>query len=214
MSSNGLAALLARQPFDGEVIGPADPDYDRRRVVWNAMIDRRPGAIVRARSVEDVCRVVHVAGERLAVRGGGHSMPGLSTCDDGIVLDLSPLRQVGVDVAARTVTVEGGALLADLDAAGAQFGLVTPAGVVSHAGVAGLTLGGGMGWHSRRFGMTVDSLLGAELVTADGRLVRTTLDEEPDLFWAIRGGGGNFAVVTSFRFRMYDVATVVVGRWR
>ena len=217
MSSNGLAALLARQPFDGEVIGPPDPDYNRRRVVWNAMIDRRPGAIVRAGSAEDVRRVVRVAGERgerLAVRGGGHSMPGLSTCDDGIVLDLSPLRRVDVDATARTVTVEGGALLVDLDAAGAQFGLVTPAGVVSHTGVAGLTLGGGMGWLSRRFGMTVDSLLGAELITADGRLVRTTLDERPDLFWAIRGGGGNFGVVTSFRFRMYDVATVVVGSWR
>jgi FAD binding domain len=217
MRSNGLAAFLAQQPLDGEVIGPAHPGYARRRVVWNAMIDRRPGAIVRARSVEDVRGVVRVAaerGERLAARGGGPSIPGLSTCDDGIVLDLSQLRRIDADAAARTVTVEAGALLADIDAAGAQFGLVTPAGVVSHTGVAGLTLGGGMGWLSRRFGMNVDSLLGAELITADGRLVRISLEEEPDLFWAIRGGGGNFGVVTSFRFSMHDVATVVVGSWR
>lgn len=217
MTAHRLAADLQRVARASEVIVPDHREYDSRRAVWNAMIDRRPGAIVRARSVEDVRSVIRVAAEHgalLAVRGGGHSIPGLSTCNGGIVLDLSLLRRVDVDAMARTVRVDGGALLADLDAAGAPYGLVTPAGVVSHTGVGGLTLGGGMGWLSRRFGMTVDSLLSAEVVTADGRLVHASVEEEPDLFWAIRGGGGNFGVVSSFHFRMHDLASVVVGIWR
>jgi FAD/FMN-containing dehydrogenase len=180
------------------------------------LADRRPAAIVRARNLDDVTRTIRIAVEQqalLAVRGGGHSLPGLSTCDDGIVLDLSPMNDVIVDAAARTAEVAGGALLGDMDAAGARAGLVTPAGVVSHTGVAGLTLGGGMGWLSRRFGLTIDNLLGAEVVTADGRLIWASTDSEPDLFWGLRGGGGNFGVVTKFRFRMHPLDPIVVGCW-
>ena len=158
------------------------------------MIDRRPGVIVRPRSAEAVRRAVAVAaegGSLLAVRGGGHNVAGLSTCEGGMLLDLGLLRQVEVDPETMTACVAGGALLADLDRAGQPLGLVTPAGVISHTGVGGLTLGGGMGWLSRRFGMTVDNLLGVELVTADGRLVQASEYQEPDVFWAIRGGGGN-----------------------
>lgn len=217
MKAGDLAARCRRERLDGEVIDLAHPDYDRYRVVWNAMIDRRPGVIVRPRSAEAVRRAVAVAAEQgrlLAVRGGGHNVAGLSTCDGGMLLDLGLLRRVEVDPETTTASVEGGALLADLDRAGQPFGLVTPAGVISHTGVGGLTLGGGMGWISRRFGMTVDNLLGVELVTADDRIVQVSEHEEPDLFWAIRGGGGNFGVVTRFRFRMRELADVVVAQWR
>jgi FAD/FMN-containing dehydrogenase len=205
---------LAR--LDGPVIDRSHADYGRLRRVWNGMVDRRPAAIVRAMNAKDVVKVVQIAAERemlLAVRCGGHSFPGLSTCDDGIVLDLSLMKDILVDPISRTAEVSGGALLGDLDAAGSPYGLVTPAGVVSHTGVAGLTLGGGMGWLSRRFGLTIDSLLGAEIVTADGRLVRTSSQEEPELFWAIRGGGGNFGVVTKFKFGMHSLGTAAVGQW-
>jgi FAD/FMN-containing dehydrogenase len=191
-------------------------DYERLRRVWNGIADRRPAAIIQARDVADAVKVVRLAAKReslLAVRCGGHSFPGLSTCDGGIVLDLSAMNQVTVDPLSRTAEVEGGALLGRLDAAGAAEGLVVPSGVVSHTGVAGLTLGGGMGWLSRRFGLTIDSLLGADLVTADGRLIHTSPDIEPELFWGIRGGGGNFGVVTKFRFRMHSLGPVLVGRW-
>ena len=214
------ATLLTRDfelaRLDGPVIDRCHADYGRLRRVWNGMVDRRPAAIVRATSAKDVVKVVQIAAERemlLAVRCGGHSFPGLSTCDDGIVLDLSLMKDIVVDPISRTAEVSGGALLGDLDAAGSPYGLVTPAGVVSHTGVAGLTLGGGMGWLSRRFGLTIDSLLGAEIVTADGRLVLTSSQEEPDLFWAIRGGGGNFGVVTKFKFGMHSLGTATVGRW-
>jgi len=180
------------------------------------MADRRPAVIVRARSVADVEKVIAVAakhGALLAVRGGGHSIPGLSTCDDGIVLDLSLMNTVTVDKFAGRADVLGGALLGDLDRAGAPAGLVVPAGVVSHTGVAGLTLGGGMGWLSRRFGLTIDNLLAVDIVTADGRSRRISADVEPDLFWAIRGGGGNFGVVTKFTFRMHALGRALVGSW-
>jgi FAD/FMN-containing dehydrogenase len=211
-----VAVELARADLAGTVVDPGHPDYDRLRAVYNAVIDRRPGAIVLAATPGDVQQVVRIAAETglpLAVRCGGHSFAGLGTCDDGIVCTLSRMNDVVVDPRARTVDVGGGALLGDVDAAGEPYGLVTPAGVVSHTGVGGLTLGGGMGYLSRRFGLTIDSLVEADIVTADGRLSRVAADEQPDLFWAIRGGGGNFGVVTQFRFRMHELGPVAIRRW-
>jgi FAD/FMN-containing dehydrogenase len=211
-----LIRNLSTSNLDGEIIDRSHTEYEKHRRVWNAVADRRPAVVVRARSVADVQRTVTVAAEHdalLAVRGGGHSIPGLSTCDDGIVLDLSSMNSVSVDESARRAEVLGGALLGYLDAAGAQAGLVVPAGIVSHTGVAGLTLGGGMGWLSRRFGLTIDSLLAANIVTADGRSREINADAEPDLFWAIRGGGGNFGVVTRFTFQMHPLGQVLVGSW-
>jgi len=211
-----LARDLASANFDGVLVGSSHVQYDRLRRVNNGLIDRRPAAIVRATSKRDVQKVVRIAAERealLAVRCGGHSFPGLSTCDDGIVLDLSLMKDILVDPEARTAEVAGGAALGDVDAATLRYGLVTPAGVVSHTGVAGLTLGGGMGWLSRRFGLTIDNLLGVDIVMADGRLLRINADKEPDLFWAIRGGGGNFGIVTKFWFRTHPLGPTFVGRW-
>ena len=212
----GIAAALAASELRGELIRPGDADYESRRRVWNGVADKRPAAIVRARDETDIAKTVRVAAEGgalLAVRGGGHSLPGFSTCD-GIVLDLSLMNQVSVDPVARTARVGGGALLGDLDRGGAPHGLVTPAGVVSHTGAAGLTLGGGMGWTSRRLGLTIDSLSSAEVVLADGRRVTASLESEPDLFWGLRGGGGNFGVVTSFTYRMHELGEVLVGSWQ
>ncbi len=195
---------------------PGSADFDARRKVWNGMIDRKPAIIARPDSAAQVSGLVGLAaksGLPLAVRCGGHSFPGFSTCDGGLVLDLTRMNRITVDPAARIAEVGGGALLGDLDRAGAPFGLVTPAGLVSHTGAGGLTLGGGMGWTSRRLGLTIDNMLSAELVTADGRIIEVSPQSEPDLFWGLRGGGGNFGVVTRFRFRMHPLGPITVGKW-
>lgn len=198
------------------VITADHQEYDRYRKVWNGVADRRPAAIVRPQSVDDVRKAVHAAAASralLAVRGGGHSLPGFSTCDGGLVLDLSELTAITIDRDRRTIEVAGGALLGALDRATVPEGYVVPAGVISHTGVAGLTLGGGMGWASRRYGLTIDSLLGAEIVTAAGDVVWASETSDPELFWGIRGGGGNFGVVTRFKFRMHPLGSIAVGQW-
>jgi len=192
--------------FAGEIVRPDDAGYDAARAVWNSMIDRRPALIVRPTSTDDVLTALRFATERelvIAVRCGGHSIPGLSTCDDGIVIDLSRMRGVEVDSARSTARVRGGSLLAELDDAAQAHRLVCPVGVVSHTGVAGLTLGGGMGRLQRKLGLTIDNLLAVELVTADGRVVSASDDENPGLFWGIRGAGANFGIVTSFEFQLH-----------
>jgi len=194
--------------FRGEVVRPEDSGYDQARRVWNGMVDRRPAMIVRPDGVEDVAAAIRFGREEdlpIAVRCGGHSIPGLSTCDDGIVIDLSRIGGAEVDPATRTARVGGGALLAELDQAAQEHGLVCPVGVVSHTGVSGLTLGGGMGRLMRRFGLTIDNVLAVELVTADGRVVRASEDEHPELFWGLRGAGANFGIATSFEFRLHPL---------
>lgn len=202
--------------FGGDVIGPGHSQYDRFRAIWNGQFDRKPALILRARNASDVRTAIRLAAEQnlpLAVRCGGHSLAGFSTCDKGMVLDLSLMKRITINPIEKIAEVEGGALLGDLDKAANPYGLVTPAGVVSHTGIAGLTLGGGMGWLSRRFGLTIDSLIAAEVSLADGRLVTVSPEQEPELFWGLRGGGGNFGVVTKFVFRMHALGNVMVGRW-
>ena len=198
----------------GSVIKPDDPRYDEARSVYNAMHDRRPAAVVRCVDAADVIAAIRVAGDQgldLAVRGGGHSVPGFGTCDDGLVIDLSPMRNVHVDPARRTVQASGGATWGDMDHATHAFGLATTGGIISTTGVAGLTLGGGIGHLSRGCGLSIDNLLSADVVTADGRLVTASDYQHEDLFWALRGGGGNFGVVTSLEFRLHPVDTIVGG---
>ncbi len=194
--------------FKGEIVLPSDGAYESARKIWNAMIDKRPAVILRCATTADVVSAVNFAREAglpVAIRGGGHNIAGNAVCDDGIVIDLSRMRAARVDAAARRVTVEGGATLADFDAATQAHGLATPLGINSTTGVAGLTLGGGFGWLSRKYGMTVDNLESAEVVTAAGEVVRASASEHPDLFWALRGGSGNFGVVTRFEFRLHPV---------
>ncbi|MFE9017266.1 FAD-binding oxidoreductase [Streptomyces sp. NPDC007808] len=203
-----------REALRGPVITPPDPGYDEARSVYNAMIDRRPAAIARCVDVADVRAVLSCArdsGAEFAVRGGGHSGPGLCLVDDGLVLDLSAMRGVRVDPGAMTAQVAGGAQLGDLDHAAHTFGLGVPTGIISMTGVGGLTLGGGHGYLTRKYGLTIDSLQSADVVLADGTFVTASADEHPDLFWALRGGGGNFGVVTSFTFRLHPVDTVGVA---
>ena len=200
--------------FGGSLIGPEDADYEEARRVYNAMIDKRPALIARCADPDDVAATIRFARDRellLAVRGGGHNGAGLGTCDDGVVIDLSPLKDIQVDPHARTVRVGGGCTWGEVDRATNEHGLGTPSGIISTTGVGGLTLGGGLGHLTRRFGLTIDNLLEAELVLASGEHVRAGVDDNPDLFWAIRGGGGNFGVVTSFLFRLHDVGRVVGG---
>ena len=198
----------------GQLIQPSDEDYKEACKIYNAMIDRRPGMIACCADVADVMAAVNLAREHdmlVAIRGGGHNGPGLGTCDDGLVIDLSPIKYTRVDPQARTVQVGGGCTWGDVDHATHAFGLATPSGVVSTTGVGGLTLGGGHGYLTRKYGLTIDNLLAADMVLADGSFVTVSAEKNQDLFWAIRGGGGNFGVVTEFRFQLHPVHTIVGG---
>ncbi|NBM15705.1 FAD-binding oxidoreductase [Streptomyces sp. GC420] len=200
-----------RTVLRGPVIGPEDPQYHEARKIYNAMIDRRPAAFVRCADAGDVMNAVDYIrdhGLEIAVRDGGHGAAGQCLADGGVTVDLSPMRWVRVDPVAKTALTGGGALLADLDHASHAFGLATPSGIMSTTGVAGLTLGGGHGHLTRKYGLTADNLLAADVVLADGSFVTASETEHPDLFWALRGGGGNFGVVTSFLFRLHPVHTV------
>jgi hypothetical protein len=209
-------ALLQRfqASLRGQLIRSEDFEYDDARSLYNAMIDKRPALIVRCADVADVIAAVNFAREQdllLAIRGGGHNGAGLGSCDDGLVIDLSLMKGIRVDPEAREVRVEAGCVWSEVDHATHAFGLAVPCGIIGSTGVAGLTLGGGLGYLSRRFGLTIDNLLGADMVLANGRFVSVSATSHPDLFWAIRGGGGNFGVVTSFHFRAHPVDNVVAG---
>ncbi len=202
------------QGFRGPIVAPGEDGYAEARAVWNGAIDRRPAVIARCLGTSDVVAALRHAREKgmtLSVRGGGHNIAGLALVDDGLVVDLSLMRGVRTDPANRTVRVQGGALLGDVDNDTQLHGLAIPSGVVTHTGVGGLTLGGGIGWIMRKHGLSIDNLLSADVVTADGAVVRAGEDENPDLFWAIRGGGGNFGVVTSFEFRAAPVGPTVLA---
>jgi len=203
-----------RAGLRGALCLPGEPGYEEARTLWNAMIDRRPAVVVRAQGAADVIRAVGFArthGLRLAVKGGGHNIAGNAVVENGLMLDLSPMKSVRVDPAARAARVEPGALLSDFDHEAQAFGLATPLGINSTTGVAGFTLGGGFGWLSRKHGLTVDNLLAVDIVTADGRLLHAGESENADLFWAVRGGGANFGVVTSFEFRLHPVGPQVIS---
>ena len=206
--------VMSPARFKGQLIDQADPGYEDARSVYNAMIVRRPALIARPADADDVATAIRHArdnGLPLAVRGGAHNGAGLGTCDDGLVIDLSSLKGIEVDPASRTVRVGGGCTWGEVDRATGEFGLATPSGIISTTGVGGLTLGGGLGHLTRAFGLSVDNLLEADVVLADGRKVTANAESEPDLYWALRGGGGNFGVVTSFTFRLHEVGTIFGG---
>jgi FAD/FMN-containing dehydrogenase len=206
-----VAGLQAR--MRGELIQPGDESYDEARKIWNGMIDKKPALIARCVSVADVVASVNFARENgilLAVRGGGHNVAGTAIADGGLVVDLSPMKGVRVDSERHTVRAEGGVTIGELDEETQKFGLATPMGVVSETGIAGLTLGGGLGWLRRKYGLSSDNLVSVDIVTADGRYLTASETENPDLFWGIRGGGGNFGVVTSFEYRLYPVGPEVM----
>jgi hypothetical protein len=208
------AIATFQQNLRGRLIQPSDADYDASRALYNAMIDKRPRLIAQCADVADVVTAVGFARDQdllLAIRGGGHNGPGLGSCNDGLVIDLSRMKSVRVDPATKTVRVEGGCTSGDVDHATHVFGLAVPSGIVSTTGIAGLTLGGGTGYLTRKYGLTIDNLIEADVVLADGRIVTTSKSQHPDLFWAIRGGGGNFGVVTSFLFQAHPVKTVYAG---
>lgn len=200
--------------FEGEIILPQDAAYDEACTIWNGMIDKHPAAIARCATTSDVVRALNFARENkilLAIRGGGHNIAGSALCDDGLVIDFSRMKAANVDPRRRRVTIQAGATLADLDAATQAHGLATPTGINSTTGIAGLTLGGGFGWLSRKYGMTIDNLEAAQVVTAAGEVVRASDTDHPDLFWALRGGSGNFGVVTHFEFRLHPVGPNVLS---
>ena len=200
--------------FRGELVRQDDPAYEERRKIWNASIARSPAIIARCAGAADVIAAVRFARETglpVAVRGGGHSFPGLSLCDGGIVIDLGPMKGIRVDPDARVARAQAGVLLGELDRETQAFGLAVPAGIVTHTGLSGLTLGGGIGWLMRKHGLTIDQLLSVDLVTAGGELVKASETENPDLFWGVRGGGGNFGIVTEFEFRLVPVGPTVLA---
>jgi FAD/FMN-containing dehydrogenase len=216
MSSTPPASAARKEVagFEGRLIGPEDADYDEARKVYNAMIDKRPALIAQCAGPDDVTKTLAFARDHdllVAVRGGGHNGAGLGTCEDGVVIDLSLINGVDVDPEDHTVRVGGGSTWGEVDSATNEHGLATPSGIISTTGVGGLTLGGGLGNLTRTCGLAIDNLLEAELVLASGERVRASAEENPDLYWAIRGGGGNFGVVTSFLFRLHEVDTVVAG---
>jgi hypothetical protein len=203
-----------RASFSGQILEPIDEGYDEARQIWNASFSKHPRVIARCSGVADVIAAVHFGRANnlvTAIRGGGHNVGGRALCDDGLVIDLSRMRSVFVEEKSRTVRVEGGATLGDLGRETHVFGLAVPSGIVPNTGIGGLTLGGGVGWLIRKYGMTIDNLLSAQVVTADGKVLTASASENNDLFWALRGGGGNFGVVTSFEFQAHPVATVLGG---
>jgi FAD/FMN-containing dehydrogenase len=203
-----------RTVLRGPVIGPDGEGYREARSIWNGAIDRRPACIARCTGVADVVAAVRFARERdleVSVRSGGHGVGGHALCDGGLVIDLSPMRGIRVDPVARTARAEAGVLWGELDRETQLFGLATVGGIVTHTGIAGLTLGGGIGWLMRKYGATVDNLVSADVVTAEGKLVSASEEENPDLFWGIRGGGGNFGIVTSFEYRLHPVGPIVLA---
>jgi FAD/FMN-containing dehydrogenase len=212
LSSSTIDAL--RAAARGQALAPDDAGYDDARRIWNAMVDRRPAVIMRCAGAADVRHAVNFAREHqltVAMRGGGHNIAGSAVCDGGMMIDLSPMKSVRIDPERSRAYVEPGATLADFDHEAQAFGLAVPLGINSTTGVAGLTLGGGFGWLTRRFGMTIDHLVSADVVTADGQLLHASESENPDLFWALRGGGGNFGVVTMFEFQLHPVGPEVYG---
>jgi FAD/FMN-containing dehydrogenase len=203
-----------KRSLRGEVVLPGDAGYDDARSIWNGSVDKRPAVIARCADAADVAASLAFARENglsLSVRGGGHSAAGSALCDEGLTIDLTRMKAVEVDAERRIARADGGLLLGDLDRATQAHGLATTAGVVSHTGIAGLTLGGGIGYLGRQHGLTCDNLLGVDLVAADGRRLRASADENPDLFWGVRGGGGNFGVVTSFEYRLHPVGPTVLA---
>jgi FAD/FMN-containing dehydrogenase len=215
---SGTVDVAAAQAFQttlrGDLLRPGEAAYEATRRVWNGMIDRRPALIVRCRDAHDVVRTVNFArqhGLLVSIRGGDHSLPGHAVCDGGLMIDLSLMKGISVNPVARTARVEPGLRWAEVDAETQRYGLATTGGTIGDTGVAGLTLGGGLGWLAGRYGLTCDNLLAADVVTADGQLWRASPAENPDLFWAIRGGGGNFGVVTAFEFRLHPVGPIVTG---
>ena len=198
----------------GNVILPGDATYDETRKIWNGMFDRKPAVIIRCKNVADVIHAVDFGRENkmlIAVKGGGHNSAGTAVCDDGLMIDLSLMNNVEVNASTKTVKVQGGCLLSMVDAATQKHGLAISSGIISHTGVGGLTLGGGFGWISRKFGLSIDNLLSAEIVTAAGKVVNASATENPDLFWAIRGGGGNFGIVTTFEFKAGEIGNEVLS---
>jgi len=211
---DGASLETLKSSLRGALLLPIDDGYEKARTVWNAMIDRKPALVVRCAGVADIRQAVtfaHAHRLRTAVKGGGHNIAGNAVCDGGFLIDLSDMRAVSVDPIASIAHVEPGATLGDFDHECQAFGLATPVGINSTTGIAGLTLGGGFGWLSRKHGMTIDNLLAADVITADGRMLRASDKENPDLFWAIRGGSGNFGIVSRFEFKLHPVGPEVLS---